>query len=223
MAALFEAPSVELLAAWLERRRPEGTLAGIGPAADPMALAATAPVADAVALVPTAAAADGAPALEAFPLSSAQQRLWFLERLNPGQAGYHFGVTLRLSRRLEVSALAARLGRDRAAARAAADGVPRGGRCAAPEGPAGGERRGSGAGGPARYGAGAAGGSSADGGPQAWRAAVRPRAWTGRAFPARGGGRGRARPARGLPSQRRRRLVDGGLLRRAWQGSTRRP
>jgi amino acid adenylation domain-containing protein len=97
VAALFEAPSVEQLAAWLERQA-AGRAAGAGlPGAPPLPAAA--------------AAAGGESAPEAgFPLSSAQQRLWFLERLHPGQAGYHLGVALRLSGPLQAGALAASLG-----------------------------------------------------------------------------------------------------------------
>ncbi len=97
VAALFEAPSVEQLAAWLERQA-AGRSAGAGlPGAPPLPAAAA------------AARSESAPDA-GFPLSSAQQRLWFLERLHPGQAGYHLGVALRLSGPLQAGALAASLG-----------------------------------------------------------------------------------------------------------------
>jgi amino acid adenylation domain-containing protein len=45
-----------------------------------------------------------------FPLSFAQQRLWFLERLRPGRSGYGLGVWVRLAGDLSVPALAGSLG-----------------------------------------------------------------------------------------------------------------
>ncbi|MBZ4422898.1 condensation domain-containing protein, partial [Myxococcus sp. RHSTA-1-4] len=44
-----------------------------------------------------------------FPLSPAQERLWFLEQLTPGSAVYHLPVGLRLDGRLDVAALQASL------------------------------------------------------------------------------------------------------------------
>ncbi len=51
-----------------------------------------------------------APAEGPYPLSFAQQRLWLLDRLEPGGAAYNLGVALRLSGRLDVDALAESLG-----------------------------------------------------------------------------------------------------------------
>ena len=47
-------------------------------------------------------------------LSFAQERLWFLDRLDPGSAAYNEARALRLTGRLEVAALAASLGEIRA-------------------------------------------------------------------------------------------------------------
>ena len=42
---------------------------------------------------------------QALPLSPAQQRLWFIDRLVPGSSQYHFPVAVRLSGCLNVAAL----------------------------------------------------------------------------------------------------------------------
>jgi amino acid adenylation domain-containing protein len=47
---------------------------------------------------------------EPLPLSPAQERLWFLDRLSPGSAAYNIAREIRLSGRLDVPALAAALG-----------------------------------------------------------------------------------------------------------------
>src|SRR5205085_2778966 len=80
---LFEAPSVEALAARVE------SLKGEGPQAPP--------------LVP--AGRDGA-----LPLSFAQQRLWFIDQLAPGRATYNIPHALRLRGALDVAALERSLG-----------------------------------------------------------------------------------------------------------------
>jgi hypothetical protein len=43
--------------------------------------------------------------LEAYPLSFGQQRLWFLQRLEPGSAAYNYPVVIRLDGPLQVEAL----------------------------------------------------------------------------------------------------------------------
>src|SRR4029077_4295492 len=51
-----------------------------------------------------------APCADALPpLSFAQERLWFLDRLEPGSAAYNLATALRLSGDLDVPALAASL------------------------------------------------------------------------------------------------------------------
>ena len=47
------------------------------------------------------------PRTGALPLSFAQERLWFLDQLEPGSAAYNIPVALRLSGRLDGPALAA--------------------------------------------------------------------------------------------------------------------
>ncbi len=83
---LFEAPTVALLAAHVEERR-RG-------AAEPAAPA----------LVPVARDRP-------LPLSFAQERLWFLDQLQPGSAQYNLPLALRLSGPLNPAALAWTLGR----------------------------------------------------------------------------------------------------------------
>ncbi|QUQ65086.1 non-ribosomal peptide synthase/polyketide synthase [Kutzneria sp. CA-103260] len=59
-----------------------------------------------------AKASDGIPRADrssALPLSYAQQRLWFLDELRPGESEYNSAVALRLAGRLDVPALAAAL------------------------------------------------------------------------------------------------------------------
>lgn len=46
-----------------------------------------------------------APHRGSFPLSSSQQRLWFLERLAPGNAAYHVAVAVEVRGRLDVKGL----------------------------------------------------------------------------------------------------------------------
>ncbi|HEU0078030.1 MAG TPA: amino acid adenylation domain-containing protein, partial [Longimicrobiaceae bacterium] len=81
LRALFEAPTVAGLAGRLEAARRNGA----GTQAPP--------------LVPVPR--DGAP----LPLSFAQQRLWFIDRLGPGSAAYNMPSTLRVRGTLDLRAL----------------------------------------------------------------------------------------------------------------------
>ncbi|HKH43166.1 MAG TPA: amino acid adenylation domain-containing protein [Thermoanaerobaculia bacterium] len=81
LRALFEAPTVEGLAGWLERSARD-----VGPAIVPVSR-------------------DEPPAL-----SFAQQRLWFLDQLEPGSPIYNIPAAVELSGRLDRAALAAALG-----------------------------------------------------------------------------------------------------------------
>src|SRR5437773_5435116 len=45
------------------------------------------------------------PAAESAPLSFAQQRLWFIDQLEPGSPAYHVATALRLCGPLDVAAL----------------------------------------------------------------------------------------------------------------------
>jgi len=81
---LFEAPTVAALAAEIAA----ASAAGHGVAAPPIT-----PVEE----------------REGFPLSFAQERLWFLDRLEPGSSTYNVPTAVRLEGRLDVPALAASL------------------------------------------------------------------------------------------------------------------
>jgi len=84
LRALFEAPTVEGLAGWLERSARDA-----GPAIVPIVQRSR----------------DEPPAL-----SFAQQRLWFLDQLEPGTPVYNIPAAVELSGRLDRTALAAALG-----------------------------------------------------------------------------------------------------------------
>jgi hypothetical protein len=80
LSAVFEFPTVAKFAAWL---RPQLAAGGS---------------ADAAPLVATARGPD-------LPLSSAQQRLWFLDQLTPGTPAYNIPCALRLTGPLQTDAL----------------------------------------------------------------------------------------------------------------------
>ncbi|RKH68628.1 non-ribosomal peptide synthetase, partial [Corallococcus llansteffanensis] len=80
LRSLFEAPTVRAIAARLEAALQAGGATEVPP---PMRADRSGPL----------------------PLSFAQQRLWFLEQLEPGQATYHLPVALRLSGDLRVDVL----------------------------------------------------------------------------------------------------------------------
>src|SRR5436305_1430713 len=88
---LFEGPTVAELARAVET-----------------ALAAGAPAPDGP--IPRAPRTLRAPADTALPLSFAQERLWFLDRLEPGQTLYNLPLVLRLAGELDAAALAAAFG-----------------------------------------------------------------------------------------------------------------
>jgi amino acid adenylation domain-containing protein len=84
LRTLFEAPTVRRLAAWAEAALREGTGAQAAP------------------LVPVSRDRP-------LPLSFAQQRLWFIDQLEPGSAAYNIPFPLRLRGALDVRALAGAL------------------------------------------------------------------------------------------------------------------
>ncbi|HEV3458036.1 MAG TPA: amino acid adenylation domain-containing protein, partial [Thermoanaerobaculia bacterium] len=87
LARLFAAPTVAAVAAAIEEIRG----AGAAPAL-------------------TTTPGSGPGGVGVFPLSFAQERLWFLERLVPGQATYNIAAVLRLHGDLDVPALRTALG-----------------------------------------------------------------------------------------------------------------
>ena len=72
-----------------------------------------------------AAAGAGAARRPPLPLSFAQQRLWFLDQLEPGSAAYNIPLALRLRGALDVAALRRALDAHRGAPRGAAHDLPR--------------------------------------------------------------------------------------------------
>jgi amino acid adenylation domain-containing protein len=101
MRALFEAPTIAQLAALIQAR----------PAAAPHERAD----ADADADAAVSADSSQAPYPKVVPASSQQARLWFLDRLQPGQSVYNIPLCLRIAGPLDIGALRHAL--DRLAAR----------------------------------------------------------------------------------------------------------
>ncbi|WP_233251685.1 non-ribosomal peptide synthetase [Serinibacter arcticus] len=87
---VFERPTVAQLAALAEGEDGEGDGAAGDPARRPVRLTRT-------------------PRPDLLPVSLAQRRLWFLNRLEPGSAAYNIPVVLELAGRLDVAALRAAL------------------------------------------------------------------------------------------------------------------
>jgi amino acid adenylation domain-containing protein len=84
LRALFEAPTVAGLSAAVETAREAGT-PSTAPPIQPLPRVAGQP--------------------QSFPLSFAQQRLWFLHQLQPNSPAYHIPAAVRLHGRLDVEAL----------------------------------------------------------------------------------------------------------------------
>ncbi len=102
---LFEAPTVEDLAARVEAARRTGAEPKVPP------------------LLPV-------PRQAALPLSFAQQRLWFIDQLEPGSPLYNMPLALRVEGPLQPAVLAVLPGRDRAPPRGRAHRLPAGRRLA---------------------------------------------------------------------------------------------
>src|SRR6185503_4538508 len=79
--ALFEAPTLEKLAGLVEQARRQGSAA---PSLPPL---------------------ERVPRQGPLPLSFAQQRLWFIDRMEGGTAAYNLPLAIRLTGRLDVAAL----------------------------------------------------------------------------------------------------------------------
>ncbi|HEV2800034.1 MAG TPA: amino acid adenylation domain-containing protein, partial [Pyrinomonadaceae bacterium] len=88
LRVLFETPTAEALAAEVERLRNAGSSAGVVRSAPPLVRA------------------DRSKPL---PLSFAQQRLWFIDQLEPGNPAYNVPFAVRLTGALDVAALSASL------------------------------------------------------------------------------------------------------------------
>jgi amino acid adenylation domain-containing protein len=100
----------------LRRLRQQAGGAGLASAAPASAAPSTAPsTAPAIAAVPApapprAAAEEAAEEAAELPLSFAQERMWFLDRLDPGRSTYNMAAALRLAGRLDAGALRRALG-----------------------------------------------------------------------------------------------------------------
>ncbi len=113
MASVFDAPTLAGLAARIDALLPEapaGGEAGAGDAAAASGGGGGLPPIPRVArnLLPAAPGAPGSPA--SLPPSFAQERLWFLDQLQPDSPFYNVPLSLRLRGRLNVAALVATFG-----------------------------------------------------------------------------------------------------------------
>ncbi len=96
LRAFFETPTIAALAPWIEPAVAAGHAAGSGPGRRPAARPSTTGAPPP--LVPR-------PAGEPAPLSFSQERLWFLDRLEPGNTAFNMGSSLRLRGRLDARSL----------------------------------------------------------------------------------------------------------------------
>jgi amino acid adenylation domain-containing protein len=103
LRALFELPTVARLAAHLAVLKAGGLTPAI---AEAPPIAPIAPIAG----VPRAAGHPGRRGTARLPLSFGQERLWFLDQLEPGGVAYNMPAAVRLRGELDAAALAASLG-----------------------------------------------------------------------------------------------------------------
>jgi amino acid adenylation domain-containing protein len=105
--ALFEEPTVAGLAGRLQAARLESAGGAVPGPPPPPLLPLPRASRDERAGSSTDPGADGAAAGASLPLSFAQQRLWFLDRLAPGTAAYNVPLAVGLLGKLDVPALTA--------------------------------------------------------------------------------------------------------------------
>jgi amino acid adenylation domain-containing protein len=110
--ALFNAPTVAQLAAYLAAHHAEAVARQLGGEAHPQLALAAAPAASAsaVAAAPPPIEPGAWRPGEPLPLSFAQERLWFLDQMDPGSPAYTIFAAVRLRGRLAPAPLARALG-----------------------------------------------------------------------------------------------------------------